>query len=132
MSLEINAAIQFMYASARLLDRRRLELLMGLAAPDAVVEALRPYQNADGGFGHALEPDMRAPGSEPASTLLALETLVEAGIVAHPMIEAAARWLAHASSSAGTLPQMMASGAGYPHAPFINPGGPTFLTFALA
>lgn len=132
MTVDLDAATQFVYANARLLDRRRLELLLGLASRDAVIDALRPYQNDDGGFGHALEPDMRAPGGEPASVLLALETLLESGVREHPMIEAAARWLDESSSPAGSLPQMMATGAGYPHAPFINPGGPTFLTFALA
>lgn len=129
---DIAAAAQFVYANARLLDRRRLEYLTEKVPVGAVVEALGPYQNDDGGFGHALEPDMRAPGSEPASTLLALETLIEVGVTEHPMIESAARWLAEAAAPDGTLPQMMDTGAGYPHAPFINPGGPTFLTFALA
>ncbi|SBW27061.1 hypothetical protein FDG2_5140 [Candidatus Protofrankia californiensis] len=132
MSIAVHSAIQFVYANARLLDRRRLEYLMGTTTAEQVIEALRAYQNADGGFGHALEPDMRAPGSEPAATLLALETLVEIGVTQHPMIDAAAHWVASAASPDGTLPQMSATGAGYPHAPFINPGGPTFLTFALA
>jgi len=132
MSTDLHAAIQFAYANARLLDRRRLEHLLGEVPPEAVVEVLRTYQNADGGFGHALEPDMRAPGSEPSATLLALETLAEVGVTDHPLIDAAAQWIASVASPEGTLPQMSASGAGYPHAPFINPGGPTFLTFALA
>jgi hypothetical protein len=132
MTIDINAAIQFVYANARLLDRRRLEHIIGRATRQDVVDALRPYQNPDGGFGHALEPDMRAPGSEPASTLLALETLVETGLSRHPMYDAAAAWLDSVAAADGTLPQMMATGAGYPHAPFINPGGPKFLTFALA
>lgn len=132
MTIDLDAAIQYVYANARLLDRRRLERVLGGATAEAVIDALRPYQNLDGGFGHALEPDMRAPGSEPACTLFALETLVETGLTRHPMFDAAAAWLAAAAGPDGTLPQMMATGAGYPHAPFIHPGGPTFLTFALA
>ena len=132
MSTDLKAAIQFVYANARLLDRRRLEHLLGEASSDAVVEVLVSYQNPDGGFGHALEPDMRAPGSEPSATLLALETLLDVGVTDHPVIAHAAEWIATTSSPDGTLPQMSASGAGYPHAPFINPGGPAFLTFALA
>ncbi|MBO9523491.1 MAG: hypothetical protein J7518_18325 [Nocardioidaceae bacterium] len=132
MTIDIDAAIQFTYASARLLDRRRLEHHLGRASTEDVVGALRAYQNRDGGFGHALEPDIRAPGSEPSATLVALETLVELGLTQHPMYDAAASWLADVSAADGTLPQMMPTGAGYPHAPFINPGGPTFLTFALA
>lgn len=44
MNADIDAAIQFIYANARLLDRRRLELLVGATPPDSVVEVLRPYQ----------------------------------------------------------------------------------------
>lgn len=58
--------------------------------------------------------------------------LQRVGVTDHPLIDAAAQWIASVASPEGTLPQMSASGAGYPHAPFINPGGPTFLTFALA
>ena len=45
----------------------------------AVLATLRAYRNRDGGFGHALEPDVRAPESEPASTLHGLEVLGEIG-----------------------------------------------------
>ncbi len=39
----------------------------------AVLAALAPYQNADGGFGRALEPDMRAAASSVVATTLALD-----------------------------------------------------------
>ncbi len=131
MNVRIGSAIQFVYANARLLDRRRLEHLTATASADAVLGALTPYQNPDGGFGHALEPDMRGPGNEPSATMLALETILELDVTAHPMIDAAANWIAATASPEGTLPQMSATGGTYPHAPFIEPGGPTFLTFAL-
>ncbi len=132
MSIDLDAARQYVYADARNLDRRRLECLLGESSSDEVLEVLRTYQNRDGGFGHALEPDMRAPGSEPSATLMALETLLGVGVTDHAVIDLAADWIATAASADGTVPQMSATGAGYPHAPFINPGGPTFLTFALA
>ena len=62
---DINAAAVFVAANARLLDRRRFQRLFedGPAAP--VRDAVAAYRNDDGGFGHALEPDCRAPGSQP-------------------------------------------------------------------
>lgn len=132
MSVRIHSAIQFVYANARLLDRRRLEHLTGTADADAVLGVLATYQNPDGGFGHALEPDMRGPGSEPSAAVLALETILELGVTTHPMIDAAAEWAAAAAAPDGTLPQLSADAGGYPHAPFLAPGGPRFLTFALA
>ena len=34
---------------------------------EPVIEALRGYRNPDGGFGHALEPDVRCPSSQPGA-----------------------------------------------------------------
>jgi hypothetical protein len=45
----------------------------------AVLAALAPYQNADGGFGHALEPDIRAPASSVIATITALAILRQIG-----------------------------------------------------
>ncbi len=132
MDTNVEAAVQYVYANARVLDRHRLGLLMGDGKAGEVVAALRAYLNPVGGFGHALEPDIRAPGSEPAATLNALETLIDIGEQDHPMVADAAGWIATVARPDGSVPQMMNSAAGYPHAPFINPGGPTFLTFALA
>src|SRR6266496_4085610 len=68
----LEAAERFTWLNARLIDRLRFAHLFrgGAAAP--VVAALRPYQNADGGFGNALEPDFRGPVSQPATVEAAL------------------------------------------------------------
>ena len=63
----------------RVLDRRRLELLLGRGDGAGVLAALAAYRNADGGYGWGLEPDLRVPGSQPAGALHAFETLAEAG-----------------------------------------------------
>ena len=46
------------------------------AAP--VRDAVAAYRNADGGFGHGLEPDGRTPGTQPAATEQALRILDQA------------------------------------------------------
>ncbi|MGQ0668356.1 MAG: hypothetical protein ACT4PO_01550, partial [Actinomycetota bacterium] len=71
----IDAAERFVVSNARLLDRHRLAVLLHGAPVEPVLDALRAYRNSDGGFGHALEPDIRAPTSEPSSTLHALRVL---------------------------------------------------------
>lgn len=43
-----------------------------------VISALRPYQNADGGFGNALEPDLRGDASQPVPFEHAFQILDEA------------------------------------------------------
>ena len=56
------AADRFMLSQARLLERRLFATVF-LGQPAArVVDALRGYQNDDGGFGHALERDNLRPG----------------------------------------------------------------------
>lgn len=57
-SMLLSKAHDYMYSNARLLDRRRYEFHFGNGSAEAVIDALRPYQNADGGFGGALEPDI--------------------------------------------------------------------------
>src|SRR5215510_14808730 len=79
MPVDIAAAERFIHANARLLERHRLAVLLYGAPVAPVLEALRAYRNPDGGFGHALEPDVRAPDSEPASVLQALEVRPSSG-----------------------------------------------------
>lgn len=57
-------AREFVYANARLLDRRRFEYHFEQGKAHPVLDALRAYQNSDGGFGSALEPDIRTPCSQ--------------------------------------------------------------------
>ena len=42
-----------------------------------VLDALDPFGNPDGGFGNALEPDVRTPSSSALATALALRVLDE-------------------------------------------------------
>src|SRR5207244_12944570 len=73
----LERAADFIWRSARLLGRRRFSYLF-LGAPAApVVAAVHAYQNADGGFGNALEPDKRCPDSQPVDVEVALRVLDE-------------------------------------------------------
>ncbi|ROP40144.1 hypothetical protein [Saccharothrix texasensis] len=67
----------FLDTHARLLERRlaRLWSQPDPVAAVAVVDALAGYRNADGGLGHALEPDVRAPHSQPLAVDFALGVL---------------------------------------------------------
>ena len=74
---DFSQATDFVWRTARLLDRHRFAFLFLDGPRDAVLAALRPYQNADGGFGHALEPDLRGPVSQPLPVWSALRVLDE-------------------------------------------------------
>jgi hypothetical protein len=59
-----------------------------------VTAALARYQNEDGGFGHALEPDARTPSSSALATGIGLRILRELRCPPdHPMVGRAVQWL---------------------------------------
>lgn len=77
MTPALGAATSFLSTHGRVLDRRRLQLLLGQADGAAVLSALEAYATADGGYGWGLEPDLRASESQPAAALHALEAFAE-------------------------------------------------------
>src|SRR5579862_9419749 len=92
-SERFQAARAFVTGQGRPLDRALLQLALGEGGPDAVLEALAPFQNDDGGFGHGLEPDLPTPASSAIATSVGLRGLVRAAAPAgHPMVRAAIRW----------------------------------------
>ena len=133
LGVDVEAAERFMLDSARLLDRHRLAVLT-LGAPVApVLQALGAYRNADGGFGHALEPDVRAPESEPTATLHALEVLAEIEALDDPMVAVAATWVATIANADGGVPFVLPTAGPHPHAPWMEPSAEgSHLTFAIA
>jgi hypothetical protein len=68
----LGRAKEFIYKNARLLDRKRYEFHFEGGTKEEVISVLRAYQNQDGGFGNALEPDIRCPQSQPVPTEMAL------------------------------------------------------------
>ncbi|MEK0317687.1 hypothetical protein [Cohnella sp. 56] len=69
----------FMLTHARLLERRLFGVHFEGESPAVVGHVVRAYQNKDGGLGHALEPDIRCPESQPLLTSVGLGALEEAG-----------------------------------------------------
>jgi hypothetical protein len=103
MSTALIAARRFMAGHARLLDRRRFELLFDGADAEPVLAALRAYRNPDGGYGFGLEPDLRAPESQPAAALHAFEVFAEAPVTA-PEAAELCDWLDAIALPDGGLP----------------------------
>jgi hypothetical protein len=75
--MDLDAAVSFMATHARVLERRRLSVLLGEGSPDEARAALDAYRNPDGGYGWALEPDLRSSTSQPVAAMHALEVLAD-------------------------------------------------------
>jgi hypothetical protein len=125
-SPDIEAAEQFLAASARVLERRRFERLFRGGDAGPVRDAVAAYHNPDGGFGHALEPDGRGPGSQPLAIDFALRVLLEAGAWDTALADGACGWLAAHTPAGGGAVFVDPSIVGWPHAPWWVPeeGGP--------
>lgn len=133
MPCDLPSAERFILTNARLLDRHQLAVLLHGRPVAPVLDALRAYRNPDGGFGHALEPDVRAPQSEPSSTFHALEVLIRVGAGGDPMVTDAAAWVATAADADGGVPLVLPAAAAHPRAPWMVPSdGGSHLTFAFA
>jgi hypothetical protein len=119
---DFNAAAAFVTASARVLDQRRLERLFQDGPASAVRDAVAAYRNSDGGFGHALEPDGRAPGSQPPAMEMALRILDEADAWDEDLVRGGCDWLAAVAPAEGGAAFVEAGPlAGGPHAPWWVP-----------
>ena len=91
----------FLLNHARLLERRLFATCFLGQPATHVIDALRGYQNDDGGFGHALEPDKRCPASLPIDVETAFQALATAGSTDPDMVSRACDFLARTAANAG-------------------------------
>ncbi|ASS67995.1 hypothetical protein [Paenibacillus sp. RUD330] len=129
----LDKARSFLLLNARLIDRLRFRFHWEEGSAEAVLQALKAYQNPDGGFGHALEPDIRCPHSQPVPLEVALDVIAETGLRDKQLEEGMVQWLKASSLPQGGWPIIRGDAAGWPlspwwegldaSAPSINPTG---------
>jgi hypothetical protein len=107
----------FVTSTARLLDRRRMELAVGAGDPAATLTVLAGYRNADGGFGWGLEPDSRAPGSQPVAALHAFEVFEEVAPLTSPLAPSLLDWFDAIALDGGAVPFALPGGGSAGSAP---------------
>jgi hypothetical protein len=87
-------AVRYLCQEARPLEKSLYEYHFEDAPAAAVLHELAVFQNRDGGFGHALGPDIRLNDSSVAVTMSALHRMREIGAdVDHPVVAGACRYL---------------------------------------
>ena len=125
--MNVQKAKEFILKNARPLELAQYRRLFEGGPKSALIEALKPYQNPDGGFGHALEPDNWNPHSTPITTNDALIYLSESGALpeAGDMARGIARYLAGGDSfdpEKQRWQSAVPSNLDYPHAIWWEPG----------
>jgi hypothetical protein len=121
MTTTFEKARTFIYRNARPLDLARFQYHFENGSRNAVLNALSTYQNADGGFGHALEADLWNPNSSPIQTWTATEILREVGckVKNQPIRRRILHYLASGTDFDGHYWfQGVPTNNDYPHAPW--------------
>jgi hypothetical protein len=134
------AAEMYLLLNARLIDRLRFAYHFRDGSAESVRTSLAAYSNADGGFGHGLEPDLRGAGSQPQPVEVAFHILDETASAAEPfagpLVRAACDYLSTISAADGGVPFVLPSVRDTPAAPWWqspdDPPGNLNPTAALA
>ncbi len=111
----------FVYENARPLDLARWKFLFENGSQQEVLKHLASYQNADGGFGHALEPDCWNPNSSPIQTWTATKIIREIDLEEkeHPIIQGILNYLSSGKDFDGhTWANTIPSNNDFPHTPW--------------
>lgn len=111
----LERAEAFIWKNARLLERQLFAYHFKGGSRESVLSILLAYQNEDGGFGHALEPDIRCPDSQPVPVEHALKILDTIGFDEH-IAKQACDYLMSITTPAGGVPWLHPSALSYPRA----------------
>lgn len=112
----LGRATDFIWRNARLLERAVFAYRFLGASNGPVRDAVRAYRNPDGGFGHALEADIRGPASQPVNVEVALRALVEGGVRDTALAMDACAFLDSVAMADGSVPLVLPTILGYPRA----------------
>lgn len=119
----------FIFTQARLLERLLFAVQFENADPRKVGLLVSACQNPDGGLGHALEPDLRSPHSQPLFIEIGLRAMHDAGCKDKALALSFCSFLDKVSDKRGLVPPILTNALESPHAshwarpqpPSINP-----------
>ncbi len=116
----LERACRFIKAEARPLERALFAFRCSGAGAHSVYEQLAQFANDDGGFGRALEPDVRTPSSSALATALGLRILDEIETpIEDPLVRGAIDWLVSAYDTSASVWRVVPPDANdHPHAPW--------------
>lgn len=113
-------AANFIWKYGRLLERRIFEYFFLGGSEENVLTALKAYQNNDGGFGNAIEPDLRTPDSQPLFMEFALRILYDCNIKDIELSQKACDYVSKHADLAKGIPTINTSSENFPRAGHWN------------
>jgi hypothetical protein len=128
---QIKRVKDFIYQNGRLLERTLFSYFFEDGSKETCINALKAYQNNDGGFGNGIEPDLLCPqstaiGAETAMFILDLLDYRESEII-NPLVE----WISSNQNKKGFIPHPPKYFRDYPHQPWwVNPDNDRILVLA--
>ena len=99
--------------NGRPLEKARLHFYFDGRDEKAILQELKKFQNKDGGFGHALEPDLRTPDSSVLATSLAFQ-------ISRSLSSAVQYLLNNYDTNVSSWRIIPETAENYPHAPWWN------------
>lgn len=122
MSINFAKVRDFVYSKGTLFERTLFAYHFEEGSLTQVQQAILAYKNADNGFGHGLEHDIKAPQSHHLALEYLLTILIANEIPIGTVLDGAPAWLQANQAEDGALinpPNIL----DYPHAPWWVSGG---------
>jgi hypothetical protein len=124
VAISLKKARDFVYGNGQLWERALFAYLFQEGPLEHVHRCLLCYRNPDGGYGHAMEHDIRVPYSHPLALEFLLSILRDTGLPAGELVDGAAHWVERNREEDGSLTNPPAL-LEYPRAPWWENGGQT-------
>lgn len=93
----------FVHAHGNLWERALWDYLFQGGAAERVQRILSGYKNSDGGFGHGLEHDIKAPMSNPLMLEFLLVVMRDTGLTPGTLLDGTPQWLETIQNPDGSL-----------------------------
>lgn len=122
--VSLKKARYYVHAHGNLWERALWNYLFDGGSADRVQRILSGYKNPDGGFGHGLEHDIKAPMSNPLMLEFLLSVMRDTGLPPGDLLAGVPEWVERVQKEDGSLenPDQLLD---YPHAQWWQTGQDT-------
>lgn len=103
MSIDLSKARDFVYRNGSLFERALFAWLFDSGSLQRLQQIIICYKNADDGFGHGFEHDLKAPQSNPLALEYLLGVMKHCGMPPGAILEGCAAWVESQMDAVGNL-----------------------------